>query len=144
MASAEYQRRWKAAHPEKQREYSRRWQQKNGERARQLSRDRAARERVQHPERVRERKKRNANPEYERARSRRRQGLPEPTRPEPEWCECCGRLPGTALSLDHDHVTGKFRGWLCAYCNLGLGKLGDNRAGLERALAYLDRVTDGV
>jgi hypothetical protein len=74
--------------------------------------------------------------------SRRAAGLPEPGRPEPNNCECCGRLssrPRRALALDHCHVTGKFRGWLCTACNLALGKLGDSIEGLERALAYLRR-----
>ena len=51
-------------------------------------------------------------------------------------CECCGRTP-PSLSLDHDHNTGAFRGWLCKECNVGLGFLGDDEAGLERALMYL-------
>jgi hypothetical protein len=52
-------------------------------------------------------------------------------------CEICRRLGQT--QLDHDHVTGKFRGWLCGTCNAGLGMLGDDAAGLRRALAYLER-----
>lgn len=140
MSSAEYQRKWKLAHPGKAQEYNKRWREKYGaEHTRKQSRDRAARERVEHPERVAARKKRNVNKDKERARSRRRLRLPEPTRPEPDFCECCGRVPETALRLDHDHVTGAFRGWLCDSCNLGLGKFGDNRDGLMRAVAYLDR-----
>ncbi len=59
---------------------------------------------------------------------------------KPDKCELCGRLPRSqALNLDHDHDTGKFRGWLCGPCNKGLGALGDNEKGLERALKYLRR-----
>lgn len=82
------------------------------------------------------------NPEKRLASSRKqdRKGFPEPTRPMPDRCECRGCPPGKkGLHLDHDHVTGEFRGWICVNCNTGLGKLGDNRAGLEIALAYLDR-----
>jgi hypothetical protein len=43
------------------------------------------------------------------------------------------------LHLDHCHVTGSFRGWLCGKCNTGLGMLGDNIAGLKAAIAYLER-----
>lgn len=71
----------------------------------------------------------------------RKRKLPEPTRPEPKSCEACGKAEsGRALALDHCHVTGVFRGWLCFKCNTGLGKLGDTAAGLRAALAYLERV----
>lgn len=43
------------------------------------------------------------------------------------------------LRVDHCHETGAFRGLLCNACNTGLGKLGDDEAGLLRALAYLRR-----
>jgi hypothetical protein len=59
-----------------------------------------------------------------------------PTNPIP--CECCGIItPPDKLNLDHDHITFDFRGWLCRSCNLGLGSLGDNIEGLEKAIAYL-------
>jgi Recombination endonuclease VII len=76
---------------------------------------------------------------------RKRNGLPEATRPEPEVCECCGNgCPrGGHLSVDHDHVTGAFRGWLCRRCNLGLGSFGDSVAGVEAALQYLRRFYGG-
>ncbi len=69
-----------------------------------------------------------------------KRGIPEPTTPEPSVCESCGRPePTRALAVDHDHETGKFRGWLCSQCNTGMGKLGDNIEGLKKALAYLER-----
>ena len=43
-------------------------------------------------------------------------------------------------SWDHNHETGKFRGWTCQECNRALGEFGDNVAILENAIAYL---TDG-
>jgi hypothetical protein len=53
-------------------------------------------------------------------------------------CAICGGLPGGRwYHLDHDHETGRARGFLCGRCNKGLGLLGDNIEGLERALAYL-------
>jgi hypothetical protein len=57
--------------------------------------------------------------------------------PRAHACEICRREGPT--ELDHDHVTGAFRGWLCRPCNLGLGKLGDDVAGVRRAIAYLLR-----
>jgi hypothetical protein len=66
---------------------------------------------------------------------RRKRGLPLPTRPRPELCELCGARKAT--DLDHDHLTGKFRGWLCGRCNRGLGLLGDHLHVVVAALVYL-------
>ena len=54
---------------------------------------------------------------------------------KPESCECCGAEG--LLHLDHCHEGLFFRGWLCGKCNFGIGSLGDNVSGLERALRYL-------
>lgn len=40
-------------------------------------------------------------------------------------------------NIDHCHETGEVRGILCTGCNTGIGHLGDNIEGLERALYYL-------
>lgn len=67
-------------------------------------------------------------------------GLPLPTRPIPIVCECCGKPPKkNSLSLDHNHKTGEFRGWLCILCNTGIGSLGDSVEGLIKAIRYLNR-----
>ncbi len=42
-----------------------------------------------------------------------------------------------ALSIDHDHATGRLRGALCHTCNTGLGQIGDNSASCQAALFYL-------
>jgi hypothetical protein len=79
---------------------------------------------------------------YHREKQRIRSGLPTPTRPCPEVCEYCGENPGKkSLHLDHDHVTGAFRGWLCIKCNLAFGKFGDCIEGLQKAIAYLERAS---
>lgn len=83
---------------------------------------------------------RERNRERLRKRSRQKRKLPEPTRPEPNNCEICDKKPfNRSLCLDHDHETGKFRGWLCYRCNVGLGYLGDNFEGVLRAASYLTR-----
>jgi hypothetical protein len=59
---------------------------------------------------------------------------------KPIRCECCGGPPGSkGMCLDHDKRTNKIRGWLCQKCNTGIGLLGDDVAGLERAIAYLQK-----
>ncbi len=108
----EYNRKWRAAHPEKARGY-------------------AAAYRARDPER---------SNGHSRRWQRRATGVPEATRPCPAHCELCDRvLEKGKVHLDHCHSTGKFRGWLCNRCNLGLGNLGDNLASLQRAVEYLIR-----
>lgn len=56
-------------------------------------------------------------------------------------CALCDQTPDKeprkVLSLDHCHETGRIRGLLCMRHNNGLGMLGDNEAGLLRALKYI-------
>ena len=52
-------------------------------------------------------------------------------------CECCGKA--ARLNLDHCHITGRFRGWLCRECNLALGLLSDDLRGVQNAMSYLLR-----
>lgn len=42
-----------------------------------------------------------------------------------------------AAQLDHDHNTGKVRGWLCRACNLSVGLLGDDVERMARAIEYV-------
>lgn len=42
-----------------------------------------------------------------------------------------------ALRYDHNHETGRFRGFLCQGCNTGIGQLRDHPAVLVRAAEYL-------
>lgn len=90
--------------------------------------------------RASDRKYHRENRDAMRPKRRVYSGLPEPTRDCPANCEICGtpfinfaRSP----ALDHDHLTGEFRGWLCTNCNTGLGLFRDSPLNLRRALAYL-------
>jgi hypothetical protein len=61
-------------------------------------------------------------------------------RHEPDHCELCGRHRGARrLCLDHDHTNGRFRGWLCFPCNMGLGQLQDRPELLRLAADYVER-----
>ena len=40
--------------------------------------------------------------------------------------------------LDHDHDTGKLRGWLCNPCNVKIGGFGDSISNLKNAIKYLE------
>lgn len=99
--------KWASMRPEKQKEY-------------------ADRHYAKHPERLRARALK-----YARAK------LPVPPYPAPPCCEKCRKPFTKTPRLDHDHVTGAFRGWLCDTCNRGLGMLGDTLEGLLEAVAYL-------
>lgn len=53
-------------------------------------------------------------------------------------CDICGGVPDVRdLAIDHDHVTGAFRGMLCTNCNNGLGRFRDDPKVLARAIEYL-------
>ena len=43
----------------------------------------------------------------------------------------------TIFVLDHDHITGKFRGYICDRCNTGLGAIEDNLENIGRMVTYL-------
>lgn len=121
------QKKWREENREAHREQGRIWRAANPERSKALHNAYYARVKVRDPERV-------------ITWSRKRRGLPEPTRSMPEFCEnCAGARGPKRLAIDHCHITGAFRGWLCDNCNTGLGKLGDTKAGLLRALEYLER-----
>jgi len=63
------------------------------------------------------------------------------------WCcaLCARELSRESMNVDHCHTTGRVRGILCTRCNSALGALGDNPAGLFRALQYVsEKKTDAL
>jgi hypothetical protein len=57
--------------------------------------------------------------------------------PDDKRCELCGKLPKSkSLHADHDHDTGRFRGWICYRCNSMLGNMA--QVGEDRIKAYVE------
>lgn len=52
-------------------------------------------------------------------------------------CAVCDVKPDELLFVDHCHESGLVRGLLCRRCNMGLGMLGDDLSGIERAYQYM-------
>lgn len=65
-------------------------------------------------------------------------GLPNEDPPIGHPCEICNMPCPTTPHADHDHTTGRFRGWLCQRCNTALGTA-EQAGWLEAAKAYLAR-----
>lgn len=57
------------------------------------------------------------------------------TRPKSGQCEICTKKCNTVY--DHDHKTGKFRGWICQQCNTSLGMIKDKIEILQKMITYL-------
>jgi hypothetical protein len=63
--------------------------------------------------------------------------------PPTDNCEICDSPPlrnggkRQELFFDHNHVTGKFRGWLCNRCNSTLGRCKDDPSLLDKMADYL-------
>jgi hypothetical protein len=141
-------KKWREANPEKALEQSRKVRQKflakpHDERKKQ-QREAQARYLAKDPERrVAARKRARewyaANPDKARANVRRAYGVVDPPSQRMVGpCEICSKH-ADPLCCDHDHATGRFRGWLCDTCNRGLGLLRDNADTLRAAIAYLEK-----
>ena len=109
----------------------------------QCVRDAVRRYKAEHPDRAAAQRKAwidsGTGAKSIRNSQRRRKMLDVPPEPEPGTpCECCASPIKGVPRADHNHETGRFRGWLCPRCNTGLGYL--ERPGfVECARAYLER-----
>ena len=61
---------------------------------------------------------------------------------EPFECPICLKrtIAGVTskLVLDHNHITGDVRAWICDSCNTGIGRFKDDVQVLKRAIAFLE------
>ena len=61
---------------------------------------------------------------------------------EPFECPICGKRTIAGVTskvvLDHDHRTGKVRGWICDSCNTGIGRFKDDTKLMKRAIRYVE------
>lgn len=70
-------------------------------------------------------------------------------RSRPSVCEICGKEPGhgssrITLCYDHDHKTGKGRGWLCDRCNKVLGLVQDSVELLTSMTKYISDAREAI
>ncbi len=66
---------------------------------------------------------------------------PKPNIGEDFFCPVCRKkkpiISNASVALDHDHHTGKIRGYICLACNTGMGQLKDDIGILKRAIKWL-------
>jgi len=134
----EWQRKWRAANPEKSRALGAKYYDKDPARARaRFSRYNEKNKEVRNADSLR---RWNENHE----RYRRKKYDVSNLRPISERCESCGdKFPSTKKAcFDHNHSTGEFRGWLCNGCNIALGLLKDDSHRIIGLLEYLRKHDD--
>lgn len=60
---------------------------------------------------------------------------------EPFECPICSKRTIAGITskvvLEHDHRSGKVRGWVCDSCNTGIGRFKDDRELLKRAIKFI-------
>jgi hypothetical protein len=143
MATSDYQKRWRAAHPESVKASAKKQAERYRsnpvlkERRNELTKRSYDRHREKRVTDAREWYRANRNRQIERIH-----GLPagayDVMRDNQEnRCAICDQEDVKNLQVDHDHRTGKVRGLLCHKCNKAIGLLGDAPLALMRALGYL-------
>lgn len=158
MASA-----WQLLTPEKKALYrsnNREKYQKDPEhRARVLAVNRANREKWREQINAKRRERWKSDPEYRAKQLAQKRALPKEKLREyhvkayygisPEEynallqkqsgrCAICEQPPKKTLHVDHCHETGRVRGLLCHFCNIGLGHFGEDIERMKRAIRYLE------
>lgn len=83
---------------------------------------------------------------WQRKSRYKKQGLSAPYPPSSR-CESCNRLfseTSKGACLDHCHLTGLFRGWLCSKCNSALGLAGDTPEAIQRLMDYITQAYESI
>ena len=130
-----YKREWTRNHPEKSLE----WARKNPQKRKEIT----LKYRKSHPMIYRKASKKwreNNQEKYKKVFIINNQKAKDKLirlagRPKPIKCEVCERIG--RICFDHDHKTGKFRGWICWKCNATLGMVNDNPMLLYKLAKYL-------
>lgn len=64
---------------------------------------------------------------------------------EPFECPICLKRTIAGITskvvLEHDHHSGKVRGWVCDSCNTGIGRFKDDKEILKRAIKFIKKKT---
>ncbi|MBI4945648.1 MAG: hypothetical protein HY840_04520 [Bacteroidetes bacterium] len=48
------------------------------------------------------------------------------------------------IVLDHSHIDGSVRGWICGSCNTSIGKFGEDIPTLQRAIEWIKKSSKGL
>lgn len=137
----ERKRLWRLANPDKQKDIKLRYRMKHPEKVKAWDLKRKSHPLYLEKQRTWGRLNRIRNAEQIRKRKRgyyHRDMEQRVGRPRPDRCEVCNKK--CRPCPDHNHLTGKYRGWICTSCNMALGLLkGDAGPSLILALKnYLE------
>ncbi len=120
-----YLKNWKEENKDKLREQSKLWKAKNRDRVNEGARRGYKKNRHNILARIRKKKYGIDEKEYAKINSK-------------KICPVCKRVSKKNLSIDHDHITGKIRGYICNNCNVALGRVADSPIILRALAKYLD------
>ena len=131
----EYQKQWRKKNNERLKELERRRQQDPKRRAKRLEYQRGWY--AKNPDYFREKRKRNSEWfKIYRNKWRLENREKRAGKKRPEVCEICEE--NGKIVFDHNHNTGKFRGWICGKCNVAIGMVSEDTDKLFRIIKYLE------
>jgi Recombination endonuclease VII len=146
QAGREANRKYRAAHPDRVRENQRKARRKykaaHLDRLRENNRKNRRKYVAAHPDRIREswckyapkqRDKKFGNGAHAHLQTQ--------IKEQHHCCAICGHKlePGRHTHLDHNHLTGQWRGALCSVCNTSLGGFREDTGTLRKAIWYLQQ-----